>query len=158
MGFRLPLDSLPWVAEGEAPRHLPADPFAARAPLPSRALFGQAVSLRTQARPGTASTASLAAAGARRPGPDAGDSARADHAPARFESAAWIVRTAICVEARNGVLYVFMPPTETLESYLDLVAAVESTAADLHLRGLLHRRTIHVWSGCSSRQIRVSSK
>ena len=137
MGFRLPLDSLPWVAEGEAPRHLPADPFAARAPLPSRAHFSQAVSLRTQARPGPASAASPWPAETRHRGTGTGDHASTDRAPARFESAAWIVRTAICVEARSGILYVFMPPTETLESYLDLVAAVESTAADLRVRVLL---------------------
>jgi uncharacterized protein (DUF2126 family) len=37
----------------------------------------------------------------------------------------------MCAEARNGVLYVFMPPTARLEEYLELVAAVEATAARL---------------------------
>ncbi|MBS1147376.1 MAG: transglutaminase-like protein [Proteobacteria bacterium] len=37
--------------------------------------------------------------------------------------------TALCVEARGGCLYVFMPPTTTLEQYLDLLAAVEASAA-----------------------------
>ncbi len=37
----------------------------------------------------------------------------------------------MCAEPRNGVLYIFMPPTARLESYLELVAAVEATAADL---------------------------
>jgi uncharacterized protein (DUF2126 family)/transglutaminase-like putative cysteine protease len=47
------------------------------------------------------------------------------------ESAGWITRTAMCAEARNGTLYVFMPPTLRLEDYLELVAAIEATAASL---------------------------
>ena len=39
-----------------------------------------------------------------------------------------LIKTAMCVEPRNGTLHVFMPPTERLEDYLDLVTAVEETA------------------------------
>jgi uncharacterized protein (DUF2126 family) len=49
------------------------------------------------------------------------------------ESAAALVRTAICIEPRDGRLCVFMPPLEELEDYLDLVAAVEDTAAALQM-------------------------
>ena len=43
------------------------------------------------------------------------------------------VRTALAVEPRDGRLCVFMPPTERLEDYLELLAAVEATAHDLKL-------------------------
>jgi uncharacterized protein (DUF2126 family)/transglutaminase-like putative cysteine protease len=41
------------------------------------------------------------------------------------------VRTSMCAEERKGVLYVFMPPTECLEDYLELLATVEASAAVL---------------------------
>ena len=37
-------------------------------------------------------------------------------------------RTAVCVQVRQGRLFVFLPPMTHLEHYLDLVAALESTA------------------------------
>ena len=40
---------------------------------------------------------------------------------------------ALCVEPRGGTLHVFMPPTERLEHYLEVLAAVEDTAAELKL-------------------------
>src|SRR4029450_2890168 len=42
-----------------------------------------------------------------------------------------VVRTALGVEPRNGVLHVFMPPQRFVEDYLELVGAIESTAAKL---------------------------
>ena len=39
-----------------------------------------------------------------------------------------VIRTALCVEARGGHLYVFMPPLVRLEDYVLLLAAVEAAA------------------------------
>ena len=44
-----------------------------------------------------------------------------------------VVRTAMCVEAREGRLHIFMPPLEYLEDYVELVAAIEETAVALKL-------------------------
>ena len=53
------------------------------------------------------------------------------------ESADWLTRTALCAEAREGRLYLFMPPLERVEDYLELVAAIEATAEELHCPVLL---------------------
>ena len=109
-GYRLPLDSMPWVAPKENQPQHPRDPFAPREPLPQR----------------RETKASKAADAAR-------ESELASRRPKPGESAPWIVRTALCVEPRGGRLYVFMPPAPLLEDYLDLVTAVEETAAELKM-------------------------
>lgn len=113
MGLRLPLDSLPWAAEADAPVLTERDPFDARRSLP-----GPSQLLAQSRRMGASAT------------PDA-------HPPAKFESAANLTRTAMCVETRNGILYVFMPPLPRLEDYLALVAQVEGTARDLGVKIVL---------------------
>ena len=145
MGYRLPLDSLPWVAEGDQRQSTPPDPFAAVRPLPPTRAARTAVGaprLQTGLAAPTGitgePTADAPGAGtAARSSVAAGTSADSAHVPARFESASWLVRTALCVEARGGTLYVFMPPVSALEGYLDLVAAIEATCAATGLRVLL---------------------
>ena len=51
--------------------------------------------------------------------------------PGVGSSASHVVRTAIAFEPRDGHLFVFMPPTERTEDYLDLITAVEDTAEEL---------------------------
>ena len=127
MGYRLPLDSLPWVADADYPYVYQADPTAPRAPLPPSASF-------TMAAPRLQS----AIAGHAIAPPAAGErTAGLDRAPQPFESARGTVRTAMCAEARDGVLYIFMPPLAALDDYLELVAAVEATASELGMRILL---------------------
>jgi len=161
MGYRLPLDSMPWVAKGDFPYLHEHDPFAQRTPLPLHADIraqyaphaigggfaeGGAVAMQAGFESEPEATAPFGegwpAAGARVPGGEgsAGHPRAATdpgRSPARFESAHWITRTALCVEARNGILYVFMPPLAALADYLDLLAAVEATAAELDVRLVL---------------------
>jgi len=46
-------------------------------------------------------------------------------------------RTALCVEARGGILHVFLPPLTLLEDYLAVVEAIEDAAADTGLSVLV---------------------
>src|SRR5213076_138224 len=57
----------------------------------------------------------------------------AEHAkpPEKGESAPWVSRPALCLQPRDGKLFIFMPPVEYVADYLDLVAAIEDTAAHL---------------------------
>lgn len=48
--------------------------------------------------------------------------------------AGWIPRTALSIEVREGRLHVFMPPTPTLEHYLELLAIVERAAMNTGLK------------------------
>ncbi len=130
MGLRLPLDSLPWVKESEYPYIHELDPTAERPPLPAPEEIRQRyLRLDTPARRqaarqrGREQTAEEAEKEALRRDPT--------REPQRGESAAWIIRTALCVEPRGGRLHVFMPPVATLEDYLELITAVQDTAAEL---------------------------
>ncbi|MDY6809407.1 MAG: transglutaminase family protein [Actinomycetota bacterium] len=46
-----------------------------------------------------------------------------------MDPAAFVPRSAVVAEMRGGVLYVFLPPTGTLEEYLAIVEMVEAAAA-----------------------------
>ena len=120
MGYRLPLDALPWASETDRPWHVAHDPFAPRDALPP------AAQLRTQyeahvtgggfAEGGTVAMQAAAdadglappqgAAHAGGPGAatrtgDAGGPGAGTRAPDHLESAHWINRTALCVEVRD---------------------------------------------------------
>lgn len=110
VGFRLPLNSLPWVAPEDMEIIIPGDPFEARAALSND---NEREALSAKMRAG-ASTKKPTKAELK-----------------KNQSAKEIVRTALCVEVRNGMLHVFMPPLALLEDYLALVSAVEVTAAAL---------------------------
>ncbi|MBF6560240.1 MAG: transglutaminase family protein [Candidatus Binataceae bacterium] len=112
VGMRLPLPSLPWVAADEAPRIVPVDPMVKRGalPVPPR---------RSPADPELQSAR------------DRERDRERDRQPQVSESAPWVVRTALCVEPRNGLLYVFMPPLASAEEYIDLLTAIEDSAAHL---------------------------
>ena len=64
------------------------------------------------------------------PGAAAKDARRVEAKPEKVTAAA-VIKTATCVQVRDGHLYVFMPPLKFLENYVELLGAVERVAAQL---------------------------
>ncbi len=133
MGLRLPLDSLPWSAPSDYPFIHPRDPFdPSAAPAQARDRTLQRTTIASDATDGSKRAfGDSDASGADNVGK--GVERGIERVPLLHESAAWIVRTAVCVEPRDGKLYVFMPPTREPGDYLMLLAAVEETSAALEM-------------------------
>jgi uncharacterized protein (DUF2126 family)/transglutaminase-like putative cysteine protease len=126
IGFRLPMDSLPWVPTGDYPYIEAQDPFDTRTPLPPRP--ARDMQPRRHVAP-SADSIRQEQIGQHLPPVARGASPGAGTLPAPNS----LIRTALCVEPRNGRMYVFLPPVRKLEDYLDLVAAIEETAAQLDM-------------------------
>jgi len=111
VGYRLPIASLPYVPPSSYPYIMELDTFVERPDLPDPDELAQVY---------------------RRTGP-------ASRVTQNFveEIGADQVRTAMSIEPRDGILHVFMPPVETLDDYLELLAAVEATAE-------AHRLPVHI--------------
>jgi len=114
VGYRLPLASLPYVPASSYPFIVEQDPTEPRGSLPKADEFAQKFQ-RGAAEPAHQTQTEQIL----------GDSAE--------------VRTALAIEPRDGKLHVFMPPVSRLEDYLELLAAVEASAAEtglpVHIEG-----------------------
>ena len=131
MGLRLPLASLPWIdpallaLEAESA----PDPFAPRGPLPGlaqlRASFATPAldAARMRALRGVAPGMGDGLAVNERPVPQPLPEVGMND-PAQ-------VRTALCVEPRDGRIHVFFPPLFDAQDWLELVAAIEATAEEM---------------------------
>ncbi len=114
VGYRLPLASLPYVAPASYPYIVESDPTEWRGPLPSAEAIAQKYRR-----------------GAQEP----------DHELQNEQTLGFTtdVRTALAIEPRDGRLHVFMPPTERIEDYLELLTAIEVSAEEcglpVHIEG-----------------------
>ncbi|MDO6802802.1 transglutaminase family protein [Wenyingzhuangia sp. 1_MG-2023] len=49
----------------------------------------------------------------------------------------YFVRTALCSEVRDGKLYLFLPPLDSADAFLDLIASIEATSKELNIPVIL---------------------
>jgi uncharacterized protein (DUF2126 family)/transglutaminase-like putative cysteine protease len=119
MGMRLPLASLPWVAPDKRDPH---DPQSLFQDLPELADYHGEVAKRYSYLEEKLLDH-----------PEIIEQETGDDDLIEVE----VPHTALCVEAREGRLHIFMPPLTALEHYLELIAAVEATAEELNLPVIL---------------------
>ncbi|MBZ0167217.1 MAG: transglutaminase family protein, partial [Candidatus Omnitrophica bacterium] len=103
MGLRLPLDSLPWSKQEDRQEIIERDPLEPLGPL------------QAQSGGNTQKAVQPAAKSAIRQG----------------QSAKGVVRTALCIQVRDGKMCIFLPPVSKGEEYLDLINRIEDAAAAL---------------------------
>jgi uncharacterized protein (DUF2126 family) len=109
IGYRIPTEWMPWVAPDEVRYEYEAAPWSDRVKLPARPARRRDLFEKNPV---------------------------ADPLPplsATAETAPELIRPALCVQAREGRLHVFLPYASTLADYLDLVAAIEDTSDYLHM-------------------------
>jgi len=111
MGLRLPISSLQWVDPKKRHAATPRDPFEKRDPLPSAKI------LTSKIKSGAA------------------QSSKSESTAESFTT------TAVCIEARRGRLYVFLPPLTHLEHWIALIHAIEIVASELKLPVMLEGYT-----------------
>lgn len=136
MGYRLPLDSMPWARDTDMPWVHAPDQTQKFPPLPSYRMLQQPHSgkITPPESTGDGVGTGMRAAVMERLKKLLGQPTKK---PVAFQSASNITRTAICAEPRDGRLYLFMPPVAALEDYLELVAAIEATAVSQKLPVIL---------------------
>ncbi len=119
VGLRLPLETLLWEAEEERQKVADIDPSIPLVPLP--------IPMRRAATaPPPVEFVEQPRALEARP-----------HLPPPTTTFHPVVRTALAVEPREGCLWVFIPPVDSTEDYIDLLAAIEDTAARLRMPVLI---------------------
>lgn len=125
IGLRLPLDRLPVAGTTDSAFYVaPNDPYAAKPPLPTEQRGQKKIRRQDETIDDAASEAELRGVNQQRLDEDI---------PEEVDGASEVIGTALCVECRFGRVHVFMPPTQRLEDYIDLVDAIEQTCVALDM-------------------------
>jgi len=107
LGLRLPMDSLLENPEDEFRPHVAPDPFA---PAPKLKKFIKSANKRCK---------------------------QVETMKIHNDPDAVFVRTALNIEVRDGKLYIFLPPLDHTEAFLDLAASIEAVAKKLDIKVVL---------------------
>jgi uncharacterized protein (DUF2126 family)/transglutaminase-like putative cysteine protease len=120
LGYRLPLGSLPYVPPSDFPYIHPRDTAEPREPLADfrTQLAERGYEVRDAGTPAERAQRSERVEGS--------DTAQQERVEQRIIEGA--VRTAVTIEPHDGYLSIFVPPVETLDDYLELIAAIEAVA------------------------------
>lgn len=130
MGLRLPLDSLPWISPKQYPHVVEEDPMGIDGPFPDPLTSGPDKERLRRAEeakqgqfhiPGQPETETRDDIVSQSLWP-------ASHAVYNSDGTEPVIRTALCIQPRQGRLYVFMPPMASAADYFELIAAVEQAA------------------------------
>ncbi len=108
IGFRIPVEAMPWVAPDELVYEYEGDPAAKQVKLPAG----------PTRRPDLFET---------EPAPDP-----LPPLSSTAETATELIRPSLCVQVREGRLHVFLPYAPVVSDYLDVISAVEDTCQYLH--------------------------
>ena len=108
IGFRIPVEAVPWVAPDELKYEMDAAPFSDKPRLPKLVRCMESFTRIPEK--------DMLPAVTRAP----------DKAPV-------LVRSALCVQECEGRVHVFLPFVEVLADYLDLISAVEDTCRHLRM-------------------------
>lgn len=141
VGYRLPLESLPYMAESKRPRPYDRSPFEATAALPD---YHQIVQERADEEQDYSIPEDLLHPKTYKPAPDEQEDDKEKFLPfnTKKESKSeeyqplydsFTIKKALVTEIREGRLHLFLPPTDIIEQYLDLLAAIELTAEELQI-------------------------
>ncbi|MGB5384304.1 MAG: transglutaminase family protein [Lutimonas sp.] len=138
MGYRLPLDSLPFIPEKKRPKPVERSLFEKEALLGD---FHQQVLDRSKEKPDYAIPEEILSPHIYEAPIEEGkkekrmpfqekEEEKDDFEP-EFES--FTIKTALVSEIRSGKIHLFLPPVDYIEHYLDLLASIELTAEELQM-------------------------
>ncbi|MEF2070527.1 DUF2126 domain-containing protein [Consotaella aegiceratis] len=135
VGYRLPLGALPYIPPASFPYIVPADPTVPQGPLPEPGEIGPGRDQMKIDVPGPAQSQSAGGQYQLMGGQGQSQGGASPDGP----EISGFVRTALSIEPRDGKLCVFMPPMETIEAYLELLATIEAVAEErglpVHIEG-----------------------